>query len=546
MEQRYVVTLSSLASNLLARFLDQQGAIHIAAIVNGKIAIKEVTDDFQHRDYYDLNHFIELPGYTYSTARPATNSKLTLGIPGRGKELAVAQSLSPIFHNVVPVEKGDALTRAWLDRLVRPKAILHSQSKKSRLSNDHKRNVTLFSTSEVLKQVDKDEAAGDPLCPSVLFSTIGNAQDNLISMHIHPNVTQVAAGFSDSMVRVWRLDNSQNLDNPAFGQSLKATAYSWNMNEVLPATKQALTDRHLDAAKETLLDQSSKAISAMSDVRYPCIELKGHSQPVFSVTQDSTERFIMSSSSDQTVRLWDTALLQAVSRYDCLSIPWDVKMHPLDYYFATANRDRSVMLYSTDRQRPVRAMVGHTSDVNTLCWHGNGLYLASGSDDKSARLWDIRKGDCVRILRGCNSPVSSLAISPLGNLLAVAGESGNIYLYDLIASKMLCSLRGHQGAVNSLAFSADGLQVVSGGLDCSVRVWSTLPVFCPEENGIDATLLSSQDQMVCGKLILKPRHSFFTKASPVYHVGYTDKNMVYAGGPCQAGNTTLSFMIVAV
>lgn len=106
-------------------------------------------------------------------------------------------------------------------------------------------------------------------------------------------------------------------------------------------------------------------------------------------------------------------------------------------YFATASRDRTARLWSTDRTTALRIYAGHLSDVDVrasiyskgvslrrwqcLSFHPNSLYLATGSSDWTARLWDVQRGSCVRVFIGHQGGLSTLAISPDGRYLASAG-----------------------------------------------------------------------------------------------------------------------------
>lgn len=530
LQEKFTVAMSSLAFSLLATFLDQHNLVLLAAIINEKLAVDILQDDV-HRHLVDVNSLLTLPGYMQPAQRAWNTSKIILGVPGTGKALQNAQNISSLFSLVAPLDKNDAVVKAWLDKLVRPKAtVRRAQAKKARTLEMPKK-VSINAAMMISKERDQ-RPQGNALEPSVLFATIGNAADNLICMDINDSVTQAVTGYADSVVRVWRLDHGSNPHNPAFGQSLASCAYKWAINEVAPKPKQALTDEYMDTTKAALLQASEHALKSQEAMRYPCLELKGHSLPVYGVSQDSTQRLIVSCSADESIRLWDTAVLQCVAKYRGLGVAWDVRFHPLDYYFAAANQDRTVTVHSTDRSGPVRMFTGHTSDVNTVRWHGNGTLLASGGDDRTVRLWDIRKAECVRVLPGCGSAVCSLGMSPLGNLLAAGTDSGNIYLYELHTSRLLAILHGHSGAVHSLGFSSDGLSIASGGKDCSMRIWSTLPAL--EANPSAPLTLSTAEQAAKSQLVLKPRHSFFTKSAPVYCAGYTPQNMVFGGGPCQS------------
>lgn len=43
---------------------------------------------------------------------------------------------------------------------------------------------------------------------------------------------------------------------------------------------------------------------------------------------------------------------------------WDVQWSPMGVYFATASRDRTARLWSTDRASCLRIYAGHLSDVD--------------------------------------------------------------------------------------------------------------------------------------------------------------------------------------
>lgn len=414
---------------------------------------------------------------------------------------------------------------------------------------------------------------GDPLEPSVIFATVTNAYEGMTCMHITPTVSQMATGHRDSSVRVWRLDASEGAH---FGKHLKKAGPNgeWGMNEVLPKTK-----RMLQEEADTLLSgggaysgarSSSSAVQGKASGGLPMLELRGHSRAVYGVSQDCSrgadDRLVLSCSADETIRLWDTAVSQCVGKYSCVSPSWSVAFSPLGYHFASANQDKTATIFATDRITPLRLLTGHVSDVNCVSWHGNATLLATGSDDKTARLWDIRTSHSVRLLRGCATPISSTAISPLGNLLAAGSDNGKVYVWDLTTTRPLAILQGHEGAVHSVSFSSDGSALCSGGADCSVRVWDLqevvrsqvkLNAFGALNAGFAAAAAtpggasSSAKATTVGpaaganlsyfdspQVVLAPQNSYFTKFSPVFHVGYTASDLLYAGGPFSLASAT--------
>jgi WD40 repeat protein len=79
-------------------------------------------------------------------------------------------------------------------------------------------------------------------------------------------------------------------------------------------------------------------------------ELRGHRRTIWGIAFDPTSRWIATSSFDTTVRLWDAA-----------------------------------------RGRELAVLEGHTREVSTLCWTGDGR-LVTGSRDGTVRFWDPATG----------------------------------------------------------------------------------------------------------------------------------------------------------
>ncbi len=64
-------------------------------------------------------------------------------------------------------------------------------------------------------------------------------------------------------------------------------------------------------------------------------------------------------------RLWSMETMSNVVAFRGHENPiWDVKWSPIGVYFATASRDRTARLWSTDRTSCLRIYAGHLSDVD--------------------------------------------------------------------------------------------------------------------------------------------------------------------------------------
>lgn len=327
--------------------------------------------------------------------------------------------------------------------------------------------------------------------PSVCFYTFVNTHNGLNCSSISHDGSLVAGGFSDSSVKMW--------DMSKIGQPVKSSD---------------IQDEDEAAQKEPLLgsDEGKRSYTLF----------QGHAGPVHSTTFSPEGDFLLSSSSDSTIRLWSTKLNANLVCYKGHNYPvWDVQFSPAGHYFASSSHDRTARIWSMDRIHPLRIMAGHLSDVDCVQWHVNCNYIATGSSDKTVRLWDVKSGECVRIFIGHRSMVLSLAMSPDGRYMASGDEDGTIMMWDLSDGRCILPLMGHNSCVWTLTFSREGTLLASGSADCTVKLWdvtsSTRAPRVDENKALAATKLR----------LLK---TLTTKSTPVYSLQFSRRNLLFAAG----------------
>ncbi|XP_058067620.1 transcription initiation factor TFIID subunit 5 isoform X2 [Magnolia sinica] len=258
--------------------------------------------------------------------------------------------------------------------------------------------------------------------PSISFYTFINTHNGLNCSSISHDGSLVAGGFSDSSLKVWDMSKIGRQAN---------TINVQGENESVP----------------------SEQLLGSEDGKRSYTLFQGHAGPVYSTTFSPLGDFILSSSSDSTIRLWSTKLNANLVCYKGHNYPvWDVQFSPVGHYFASSSHDRTARIWSMDRIQPLRIMAGHLSDVDCVQWHANCNYIATGSSDKTVRLWDVQSGECVRIFIGHRSMILSLAMSPDGRYMASGDEDGTIMMWDLSSGRCVTPLMGHTSCVWTLAF----------------------------------------------------------------------------------------------
>lgn len=134
--------------------------------------------------------------------------------------------------------------------------------------------------------------------------------------------------------------------------------------------------------------------------------------------------------------------------------------------------------------------------VWSVAYSPDGQLLASGHGDGAIRLWRAADGTLLRTLSGHAGAVHCLAFSSdmamrLNSFniaprqtLASGGEDMSVRLWNALDGTLLHTLHGHTSPpILSVAFSLDGLTLLSGADDNTVRVWRVAywhPSFQPE------------------------------------------------------------------
>lgn len=123
-------------------------------------------------------------------------------------------------------------------------------------------------------------------------------------------------------------------------------------------------------------------------------------------------------------------------------------------------------------------LTGHTSGINSLAISLSGEILASGSRGE-IRLWDLTTGQLISTLSEYpwvksweTDEVHSLAFSPDGYTLVSGGVDCTLKIWHTGAKDLIDILEQHSGAVRCLGFSPGGETLASGGEDRKILLWN--------------------------------------------------------------------------
>jgi G protein beta subunit-like protein len=104
------------------------------------------------------------------------------------------------------------------------------------------------------------------------------------------------------------------------------------------------------------------------------------------------------------------------------------RLSPDARYLATTSSDRTVRLWATQDWSLLSTFTGHTRWVWDAAWSADSSYLVTASSDCSARLWEVGTGDTVRSYTSHHKAVTAVALNdaaPVGSTGAGAPSASS-------------------------------------------------------------------------------------------------------------------------
>ncbi|XP_078673597.1 striatin-3-like isoform X1 [Branchiostoma floridae x Branchiostoma belcheri] len=258
------------------------------------------------------------------------------------------------------------------------------------------------------------------------------------------------------------------------------TLKMWNLQKTVPAKK-----------------------SASLDVE-PIYTFRAHSGPVTCLCVSSNGDQCYSGSTDSTIRCWNipspnidpydafdpTVLGQAlVGHTDAI---WGVTIHSVKQQLLSCSADGTVRLWSLQNKSPLLNTYtaekddGAPTSVDFVRCELSQMVAAYSSS--IAVLYDLETAQPVAKLdarqgsdSGVSSQINRVVAHPTLPITITAHEDRHIKFFDNKSGKMVNTMVAHLDAVTSLAVDPNGLYLLSGSHDCSIRLWNLDSKTCVQE-----------------------------------------------------------------
>ena len=151
---------------------------------------------------------------------------------------------------------------------------------------------------------------------------------------------------------------------------------------------------------------------------------------------DSTSTRLATLARNDTVGLWDVETGRRHRVLRRVGEANDVSFSPDGRWLLTASSDRTVRIWDAHNGVELRRLRGHTSIVSKACFSPCGTYIASASWDETVRVWRTRDGSCMATFSEHENLVTHVAFSPDGKALVSGARNGTVvlrHMHDIIS-----------------------------------------------------------------------------------------------------------------
>ncbi|KAM6932883.1 coatomer subunit beta'-like [Xenentodon cancila] len=161
---------------------------------------------------------------------------------------------------------------------------------------------------------------------------------------------------------------------------------------------------------------------------------EAHSDYIRCIAVHPSQSFILTSSDDMLIKLWDwdrkwacSQVFEGHSHY-----VMQIVINPKDNnQFASASLDRTIKVWQLGSKTPNFTLEGHEKGVNCVDYYcgGDKPYLMSGADDHLVKIWDYQNKTCVQTLEGHAQNVTCVSFHPELPIILTGSEDGTVRVW---------------------------------------------------------------------------------------------------------------------
>ncbi|WP_052754371.1 WD40 repeat domain-containing protein [Calothrix sp. 336/3] len=243
--------------------------------------------------------------------------------------------------------------------------------------------------------------------------------------------------------------------------------------------------------------------------------LTGHTASVNAVSLSHDDKYIVSGSSDNTIKVWELVtgkeILTLTGHSDWVNA---VSLSHDDKYIVSGSSDNTIKVWELITGKEIFALTGHRSSVNAIVLTPDGSKIVSASSDTSIRVWNLKSGEVLHTFVGHTASVQAMTIISHNNksllvsgsynniikgwnletgkeeftlndrdiicsILAISGKkilicglhNGTITIWNIDTLKKERILEAHRNSVRAISITSDGKRIISVSDDKTLKIW---------------------------------------------------------------------------
>ncbi|KAK1668612.1 hypothetical protein QYE76_056771 [Lolium multiflorum] len=272
-------------------------------------------------------------------------------------------------------------------------------------------------TISTICQPEDNTATFEAIRPEIMIIDCTEDLGLVCTTDVHPTEPWILVGHGNGHVSIWnhqtqaRLMTFDILNKPSLVVS--AVRFITSMYKILLCAVRFIAQKQWFVAG----DYEGHIHVYTYTTKYKLRKFQAHANMVNSLAVHPTDPFVLSSSNDNLIKLWNWE-----NDWECIRTfqahsKWveSVKFNPLatSNTFASASRDGTIKIWSMFSDTPITTLecgMAELTSVHYFVVHGNQEFIVAGSASGTACIWDLGMETCIRNVNGLQEKWCTVAV----------------------------------------------------------------------------------------------------------------------------------------
>ncbi len=146
-------------------------------------------------------------------------------------------------------------------------------------------------------------------------------------------------------------------------------------------------------------------------------------------------------------------------------------------FVLTTSDDKTIKLWDANSGKEIRSYLGHKYGVTDVKFNSSGAAFLSISRDGELKTWNVKTSKNIFSIKFKNDKIISADYHPKMNIIAVGTKKSGIILYEAATGDSIKSIKAEKdeknyySTISSLAFTNDGSKIIAASNDRTIFTW---------------------------------------------------------------------------